>query len=753
MPCLDKFKFLYFIVWIVAVNGFLSLSLPVEARPKIGLVLGGGGAKGAAHVGVLEVLEQQRIPIDYISGTSIGSVVAGMYATGITVDEIKRIMLETNWAEGYSDKIPRENLPWRVKQQYDRFNFPLEVGLDNGHLKIPGGLLYGQSVTKLLRNTLGELPNFKSFDDLVIPYRAVATDLVSYKAIVIDKGNLIAAMRASSSVPGVLAPEYLDNLLLVDGGITKNLPIDVVLSMGADIVIAVDIGTGLQPKEALKSSFDVISQLTNFLTNNNVVYQKELLSSTDILIAPNIEGLSTTDWETANEAFERGKIAASKHADKLFSLSLDVESYQLYLLEIQKRRNEILAEADKPIAQIHLNKATLVADKLIINRLGLNSGDRATNDEINEAVDRLFSIDKFQRVDAFTVINDGEKTLHIVAEDKSWGPNFLQFGIGWEDDLENNSNLNFDIAYIMSDLTTNGGEWRSELEIGTRRSLATELYLPLDGKRDFYSSSRYSFDAFQWDIFVEDLSFIPIDQQFHSLSQGVGYNYTQPGFIETGITADVGEFRDPIYLQGAVDYLTYGGYLKFGFDNLDSIDFPTEGLYFNLDSFLRYEKVDDHSIISRSNDDEIISSLVLDVNLKGALKFGNHAVVAKLAYSDVFTQKGNESVYISYLGGFLNLSGYQKNSLAGAKKIFSAGVYQFDLGRSFISLDQYPLYLGISFETGNVWQEGNEISLKDLVVSNSVYIGTNIALGPIALGYGRSNADIETFYFYLGKNF
>ncbi len=748
-----KFKVLRGLFFQLFVVGFLLLSADVDARPKIGLVLGGGGAKGAAHVGVLKVLEEHRIPIDYIAGTSIGSVVAGMYATGVTVDEIKRIMLETNWDEGYSDRIPRENLPWRAKQQYDQFNIPLEVGLENGQLKMPSGLLYGHSVTKLLRETLGELPNFKSFDDLVIPYRAVATDLANYEAVIMDKGSLIAAMRASSSVPGALAPEFIDGLLLVDGGITKNLPVDVVLAMGADIIIAVDIGSGLKPKEELNSTFDVISQLSNFLTNSNGVAQKKLLSSNDFLISPDVEDLSTTDWAIASEAFVRGKTAANQQLVGLSSLSLDAESYQSYLLKMQQGRNQLLAQAEKPISSIYLNKKTSVSDELILDRIALTVGDRVTFEEINNAVDRLFSIDEFQRIEAYTVMEDGEKALHVVAEDKSWGPNFLQFGIGWEDDLDNNSDLNFDIAYTMNDLTKNGGEWRSELEIGTRRSFATEFYLPLDAKRDFYTSSRYSFDAFEWDIYVEDIPAIPIDQQFHSLSQGIGYNYAQPGFVETGVTVDVGEFSDPVFLQGEVDYLTYGSYLIFGFDNLDSIDFPTEGFYLNFSSFLRNEKVDDHPIITRSNEVDSIVSLIVDVNLKGAIKFGNHAIVAKASYSEAFTQDDNESVYISYLGGFLNLSGYQKNALAGAKKVFSAGVYQFDLGRSFLDLEEFPLYLGLSFEAGNVWQQGQKIDHQDLIFSSSTYIGTDTSLGPIALGYGRTDTDIETFYFYLGKNF
>jgi NTE family protein len=211
------------------------------------------------------------------------------------VDEIEKIMLETPWEDGYSDRIPREDLPWRAKQQGDQFNIALEIGVQNDQLKIPSGLLYGQEATSLLRAALGEHPSFDSFDDLAIPYRATATDLANYKTVIINKGRLISAMRASSSIPGVLAPEEIDGLLLVDGGIIQNLPVDVVRAMGADIIIAVDIGTELLPKEALGSTFAVMEQMSSFLTNSNTLLQRGLLSKDDVLIKPNIDGLSTTD--------------------------------------------------------------------------------------------------------------------------------------------------------------------------------------------------------------------------------------------------------------------------------------------------------------------------------------------------------------------------------------------------------------------------------------------------------------------------
>lgn len=724
-----------------------------HARPKIGLALGGGGAKGSAHIGVLKVLEQHNIPIDYIAGTSIGSVIGGMYASGLNANEIQQIMRDIPWADGYSDQIPREDLPWRIKQQRDQYNIPLELGLNDNQITMPSGLLYGQAATRLLREAIGEHPNFTSFDELAIPYRAIATDLVSYQAVVIDKGSLFTAMRASSSVPGALAPEEIDGKLLVDGGITKNLPVDVVRAMGADIIIAVDIGSDLQAKEQLESTFSVISQLSAFLTNSNTVAQRAQLTDKDFLIKPDIDGLSTTDWSTLEQGFTRGEDAAKQQLAGLSQLSLDDASYHAYVSSVQQQRQRLLARIEQPVNRIELFKTTPLSDALILDQLNLPTGQTITASQITQGIDRLFSLDAFQRVEALTIVDDTDKTLQIIAEEKSWGPNFLQFGIGWEDDLDSNSDLSFDIAYTLGNLTQTGAELRSELEMGTERSVETEFYLPLDHKHHFYSSSRYLYKSYKWNLYVLDTPLFSIDHQFHSVSQGLGYNYIQEGFFEIGLTADSGKFSDPIFLAGSLNYFTYGSYFKFGFDTLDSINFPTQGSYFTFSAFLRDEDVDDHTVIAKKSGASTIQSLVFDLNWKGAIQFGNHGFVAKLAYSEAFTEDDNESIYIANLGGFLNLSGYQKDALAGTKKAFSAGIYQFDLGRSLFNLEQFPLYLGVSVETGNVWQQGESIDQKGLILSSSLFLGSDTSLGPVALGFGSNHQGSDAFYFYLGKNF
>ncbi|MGL5409342.1 MAG: patatin-like phospholipase family protein, partial [Shewanella sp.] len=277
----------------------LSVCLtPVLAaeRPKIGVVLSGGGAKGAAHVGVLKVLEEHRIPVDYIAGTSIGAYVAGMYSLGYSAAEVEAIMMGTDWGSGYSDTIARNALSYRDKQLRDRYNIPINVGYNQGEVRLPSGLLRGQTMSELLRQSTDLVQQFGDFDALAIPYRAVATDLETSAPVVLARGSIVKAMQASATVPGALQPALIDGKLLVDGGIANNMPVDVVKAMGADIIIAVDIGSPLVTKDKLDSTIAVLDQLSNFLTTASTEQQKRLLSENDILIRPAINALSTTDF-------------------------------------------------------------------------------------------------------------------------------------------------------------------------------------------------------------------------------------------------------------------------------------------------------------------------------------------------------------------------------------------------------------------------------------------------------------------------
>lgn len=721
-------------------------SLAAE-RLKIGVVLSGGGAKGAAHVGVLKILEEHNIPVDYIAGTSIGAYVAGMYSLGYSASEVEAIMMGVNWDSGYSDTIPRNILSYRDKQLRDRYNIPLNIGYNEGQVRAPSGLLRGQTMSQLLRQSTDLVQQFGHFDDLAIPYRAVATDLETSLPVVISHGSMVKAMQASATVPGALQPAQIEGKLLVDGGIANNMPVDVVKAMGADIIIAVDIGSPLVKKDKLDSTIAVLDQLSNFLTNASTAKQKELLTDKDVLIRPAIDALSTTDFTIMPLALTLGKEAANGQLYKLSSMSVSPEEYAAYV-EAKKAKGKLLmADVRHPINEIVFENQSKVSLNLLTETLNIKPGQAVSKDELNEALKRIYSLNKFERVDAEFVEGEDGRILTVTTKAKSWGPNYFQLGFNWEDDFNSESAISFDMAYTMTDLTFNGGEWRNEVKLGIEKLFATEFYQPLDRDQQFFSRARYQYDTRDWDLYDNNSRILTFDKKTHTIELGIGYNYTLQGMIELGLVAEKGSIVNDVWLTQDLDFSSYGAYFRFGYDSLDSISFPTSGNRVTLNVYVRNEDFND-SIDDNQNQ----FSVQIEADWKGALSVGNHAFVGKASIA-TNNNDGVNTLHLSELGGFLNLSGYHKDSIMGAHKVFGAFIYQYDLGRDALGMTDYPLYLGWSLEAGNVWDERTDVTLTDLIYASSLYIGTDTSMGPAALGFGITDLGDKSFYLFVGKNF
>ena len=279
---------------------------PDDARPRIGLALSGGGARGGAHVGVLRALRDLGIPVDYIAGTSMGSVIGGFYASGLDEEQIATLAGEIDWGDLFDDSPSRDNRTFHRKRDDDLYLVKQKAGLNDGQLELPMGLVQGQDIDLFLARTTLPVTHVEAFDELPIPFRAVATDMVTGAAVVLDHGSLADAIRASLSIPAAFAPIEIDGRLLVDGGVSQNLPVDAVRAMGADIVIAVDISTPLATREDLTSILSVTGQLAGFLTNRGTAEQIAKLGPSDILITPDLRDVTTSDFTRITETFAFG---------------------------------------------------------------------------------------------------------------------------------------------------------------------------------------------------------------------------------------------------------------------------------------------------------------------------------------------------------------------------------------------------------------------------------------------------------------
>ncbi|PKH03179.1 patatin [Psychromonas sp. MB-3u-54] len=725
-----------------------------QTRPKIGLVLGGGGAKGAAHIGILNVLENNNVPIDFIAGTSIGAYIGGLYALGYNADQIEDIMFNVDWDKGFSDFIPREDLQYADKQLRDEYNITLRLGYSDATLKTASGLLLGQSAFQLLKLSTGVVSEFESFDDLPIPYRAVAADIVTAETVVLNHGSLVQAMRASSTVPGVVEPTVIDGRQLVDGAIVNNMPVDVVKLMGADIIIAVDIGSPLLTQEEINLPIDVLDQLSNILTINTTKRQIDLLGEKDLLIRPDIGALSTSDFSQMSVAMALGKKSALENKHKIQSLSLDDKQYSQYTRDKNLKKEQWIKAASRPVVGIQYENDSDVAVEIIERQLGISVGDLVSKEKLDDAISRIYALDIFDTVNAEFIDANAGRILVIKTRAKSWGPNYLHFGFSWQGDFSSDSQVSLDIAYILTDITDNGGQWKNEVSLGWESLLATEFYQPLDTDHDYFSRARvqYRQEKYAPGRFTQNNSRPALTYHYGQFSLGLGNSYTDNGISEMGVLAEIGQmnFEDSAY--DVLDYYSMGTYLSFGFDNLNSINFPTQGNKLSLDFYLRKDQYA-HPFLDNTEN----SSLEINFDWRGAVGVRQHTFVGVTSLATVLSDD-DFTIRASELGGFLNLSGYHKDEFIGAHKVFAAAVYQYDLGRSIFGNAGLPLYLGGSLEMGNVWGINDSVKIDELITSGSLFLGTDTSFGPAVFGVGSGVAldrnkgnDIRAF-FSLGKN-
>jgi len=744
-----KSKRLYLLLMLMLV----ICALPAQAeRPKIGLALSGGGAKGSAHIAVIELLEANNIPVDYIAGTSIGAYVGGLYALGYSAAEVKQIMFNVDFESGFSDAIPREKLPFRRKQQLDIFNVGLALGYRDGKILFPWGLLYGQSMAAVYRRSVGNIPDFDSFDDLAIPFHALATDLATSKVVVLDHDDLIQAMKASATVPGVLVPTRIDGKILVDGGMSENLPIREVVNMGADIVIAVDISESLRTSAEIKNAISVFDQISNFLTIHNVESELTLLDDNDFYIRPDVGDLGTADFTAMDQAFAAGKAAAEQQLERLRKLSLSSAEYLQYTQQKSEKLDALIAAGERPVVKIILSNKSSYNDQFLLYTLGLKTGAAITAEELLAALDRVYSLDSFESVYGAFEERDIGRVLVVDVVEKSWWPNYFQAGLGWEDDITKESVVDLEFAYTLGNITDNNGEWRNELGFGTNKSFRSELYLPLDSIQQYYQSSVYRYRLEDLDSFVDKQLNSSLEYTSHRLDFSLGHKLGNKGIIEAGLTFESGNFSSGDPGQDDLDYQSPGVFLSLGFDSLDSFSFPSRGSRLQMSVIFRNEDLSGggEAAINQDLDDSYYSTQYL-LEWKSALSEGNHGLIAE-ANLAVLDSEADSSIYFVQLGGFLNLSGYARNSLIGNQSAFAALQYQYNLGRSLFGLKNFPIYFGSSIETGNVWSASETIKYSELITAGSVYLSTDSKLGPIAIAYGKAEGDHSAVYFYLGKN-
>ncbi|MEE4377108.1 MAG: patatin-like phospholipase family protein [Candidatus Competibacteraceae bacterium] len=723
---------------MATVAALLSVSASGNERPKVGLVLSGGGARGAAHIGVIRVLEDLRVPIDCIAGTSMGAIIGGLYAAGFSVEEMEHTLTSIDWGDIFNDSPPRKQRSFRRKRDDDTFLVKAKPGLKDGELALPKGAIQGQKLNLLLSRLAQRAAHIQDFDRLKVPYRAVATDIGTGEAVVLASGNLSDAMRASMSIPSALAPIEIDGKLLVDGGVSNNLPMDVARDTCADVLVVVDIGTPLTPTEELTSVLSITDQLTTIMTQQNTTRQLQTLQPNDVLIRPTLGDITTMSFERANEAIPLGVEATSAERENLERLALSTDAYPVYLAGLT-----VPDMTTEPVIDfIRIENDSGLADEVIAARLRIQPGDRLRVAELEKDLGTVHGLDNFQRVDYSLVREQGKTGLVVHAVAKDWGPNYLQFGLNLESDTDGDGTFNLGLGYIRTEVNQLGGEWRILGSFGNNFLLFSDFYQPLDEKNRWFLVPEVSYERFDFGVFESGKQVAEYRVNRTRLTLAGGLNLADGSELRLGIERAWGEadllIGDPSLRSG--DFNDGGISLRWWKDTLDNVNFPTQGQETRIDYVLSLTELgadNDFQALSFEGvwplswgKDTIIPRVVLQGRLDGTL--------------------GPQNRFL--LGGFLNLSGFQSRELSGEYLGLGQLVYLHRLDDASAAFT-LPIYLGGSLEIGNVWEDVDDLKLDTLLTAGSLFLGLDTPLGPLYLGGGYAEGGNGSLYLFLGQTF
>ncbi|ELA8119881.1 patatin-like phospholipase family protein [Vibrio parahaemolyticus] len=732
-------------------------------RPKVAVVLAGGGAKGAAHIGVLKALEEMHIPVDIITGTSMGAYVGGLYATGMSADEIESFIYSVDWNSGYRDRVDRSQRRVRDKEYEDRYQITTDLGLRFGEVRAPTGVVQGQNMLRVLRETTGNLGRFDSFDELAIPYRSVATDILELDEVVIGNGYLVDAMMASMSVPGALPPYKLNGHMLVDGGVVNNMPVDVARAMGADVVIAVDISTDYKTEDDFTGLFTVADQLSNYLVRRSTQQQVETLQEQDVYIRPNVGQMETVEFDKMPWAFQSGYDITREMESKLAGLRLSNAEYQKYIDHKQEVRKKLVYGDDRVVDEIVIVNNTHYSDVLLTNRLELETGRKIETAEIEKAVENLYALDRFELITYHFEEVDGSNLLVFDVNEKSWGPNYLNFRFFLEDDFDTDSQYGIGMSTNFTNLNSHGAEMALNVEMGTDKLIEAELYSPVLSSQEFFVAGKVAYSSEGRNLPVSDddssLSsvndFLPVSYTEFVSEIAIGIQPTLWQELRLGGRYSSGSIElSTLASVGNLDFERRGLFANYRLDTLDDFAFPTRGLLVDLEYLVSHDTSPEE--IGQSKPKDIVEDTVyeIDARFKGAMSYQRHTLVGQAEYS--FVQSKNSSITLDprELGGFLHLSGIPRNSLIGQNLFFSSLVYRYKWFDNDFGLFEAPVYVGASLEHGGTWSD-NDLKLNEAPLYNavSIFFGVDSPIGPIMLAYGRTEQDMEAVYLIVGTSF
>lgn len=709
-------------------------------KKNVVLVLSGGGARGSAHIGVLKVLEELHVRPDLIVGTSMGSIIGGLYAAGWSPEEIEHEITTIDWGTVFVDKLPRQYRTFRRKQD-DAFLVPIKMRFKNWKPYLPPSVIGGQSLELTLQRFELQATGERNFDEFPIPYRAVAADLGTGEPFVIAEGSLSKAMRASMSVPGIFPPVEMNGRPLCDGGVAANFPVRIAQGLGAETIIGVDISSPLSDEAAYGNLLQRLDQMSSLLTAGNVKDDKAAMTERDILIVPELGDIKFSDFARAKDAIAIGEAAAWSAADRLRDLAVSDAEWAAFHLRHRRR-----PDSDMIVDRVSIVNTSYLDDRVVASRFAVPVGKPLDGEGLAKQILQLYGFDTFGTIHHdLTRDAEGRNVLNLEVPKKPYSRNSLQFGFNLETDFQGNLRFNLLVGQLMNPINSRGGEWRTLLQFGDDQVLGTEIFQPIDVGQHWFVNARAFFRDEKVDLFDEEGDALAeYNIRNARVDASMGRVLRNWGQAEIGVYRDVTKGRRRIGSDLLPSVRADGGGVFFlaRLDTLDAFTWPTDGL--------RATGLWKQGIESFGAD---LEGSIVFVEFAQAKKIGKNVFFgsAEFARNPEGTTGSSPDFYL--VGGLLRLSGLKPDQLIGdsgglARLMYYRELTAFSLG----SLTQ-RMFAGASFEVGNAYLENDVVDWASLRRAGSLFVGASTILGPAYFGVGYEESGEAAVYLIIGQRF
>ncbi len=710
---------------------------PNSDAVRVGLVLGGGGARGAAHIGVLKVLEREHIPIHAIAGTSVGAIVGGLYATGYSPEEIEHVVGSVDWVDIFSDRTARPDLPMRQKETDLGVLASVEIGLKDGRITYPTTLVRGQKLDLFLRRMFLGRSDVASFDELPIPFRCVATDIGVVEPVVFSSGDLELAVRASMAVPGAFAPVHYDGKVLVDGGVVDNVPIDIARDMKVDVLIVVDVSQPLAAADTVTSAPQILLQMVSGLMRDRTQASVATLQANDVLLRPDLGALGSTGFMQVKTGIGPGVAAAEAAVEHLRALSVDPSKY-LAWQQGQRRR-----PADDPtISFVQVASTESRTAQYVRDRISAKPDEPLDVDQLERDITQAYGRGTYESI-SYELTQDsmGETGLEVTPLDTTLGRTLFRLGMQVNDDFNGQDDYQFNVEGRVTGLNSKGAEWRTFVGVGRISGVSSDVYLPFGTRGAWFVDPSVSYTALDQPFVFEGQHFADYRVSSWLTALRIGRDLGDRLRISTALMrgADngkklVGDLRLPTRPHADLGGIEINAL----WDSLDNVRFPLSGVRAEL-SYSEYS-----TRFGSSNNGNLIR-----VSIDAPLTYGANTLMLGARVS-VEPNAVDAYQTESTLGGLFFLSGLNERQLLGDNALLMRAIYYRHLNpeRSLLRL---PLYLGTSLEGGNVWDFYDDVSMHDLIGATSLFFGVDLPIGALQLGYGHTFDGDNGIYLTFGS--